>query len=137
MPTHVPVEFGFTDKVRDDSLAGFTLGQMPFESCCPSLLVGKTLTRFRFYRYDSQAAHYFAFFFAISRRVSSLTPNSVQYVAMLGFFASSGEVYRIVPCHFWRESGSRSIDKTSCTLFFQPKMACAKIGCACHGVLYG
>src|SRR6266478_1907579 len=49
MPTHVQVEFRFLDKIGDNSLAGFTLGQMLFKSCCPSLLVGKTLTRFRFW----------------------------------------------------------------------------------------
>src|SRR5229473_4119697 len=48
MPTHVQVEFGLTDKVGDDRLAGFTLGEVLFESCCPSLLVGETLARFWF-----------------------------------------------------------------------------------------
>ena len=48
MPTQVNVEFGFTDNVGDDGLAGFTLGQMLFERCCPTLPMGKTLTRFRF-----------------------------------------------------------------------------------------
>jgi len=31
MPTHVQVEFGLTNKIGDDSLAGFTLGEMLFE----------------------------------------------------------------------------------------------------------
>jgi hypothetical protein len=48
VPTHVQIEFGFTSKIGDDGLAGFALGQVLLESCCPSLLVGKTLTRFRF-----------------------------------------------------------------------------------------
>ena len=47
MPTNVQVEFGFTDNVGDDSLAGFTLRQVFLKSVSPSLLVGKTLTRFR------------------------------------------------------------------------------------------
>lgn len=47
MATHVQVQLRFTNKIGDDGLAGFTLGQMFFESCCPSFLMGKTLTRFR------------------------------------------------------------------------------------------
>ena len=30
LPTHVKVEFGFTNKIGDGSLAGFTLSQMFF-----------------------------------------------------------------------------------------------------------
>ncbi len=60
MPTHVQDKFGFTDKVGDDGLAGFTLGQMLFESCYPSLPVGKTLARFRFWpsHVESLARHH-------------------------------------------------------------------------------
>src|SRR5258708_28674359 len=54
MPTHVQVEFGLTDKVGDDRLAGFTLGEVLFESCCPSLLMGKPLTYFRFWPSHSE-----------------------------------------------------------------------------------
>ncbi len=31
MPAHVQVQFGFADKIGDDGLAGFTLGQGAFE----------------------------------------------------------------------------------------------------------
>jgi len=42
----VQVEFGFTDNVGDDSLAGFTLSQVFLKSVSPSLLVGKRLHGF-------------------------------------------------------------------------------------------
>jgi len=42
MLTHVKAEFGFTDNVADDGLAGFTLGQVFFESFCPKPSGGRT-----------------------------------------------------------------------------------------------